>query len=1008
MLAAGVAVGECDAQTVQSGPIDPSYGKIAPFYGDVGTEYGKIAPFYGKIAPFYGKIAPFWGTIDPQYGKIAPFSAGSGVWSVANPYVSTVPASDSAYLGSGVDPFWGDGSQNPYLHNPSKSIAFKSLAGFWTSTGQSWSNVMVNWSKASTSADYAALANEINTTILNPSSTFWSKAVAAGRPKVGLSVIPQDAVVPKTFKALVASVFGAYGVRVDSSGGVDPASLAAISQTQQAEAFLSLYDNLMAYSGAPHVDWWMAQTGWSPYLAQLVSDNAERRRPISVGVLDMSASYAGNWYQGAIYQYGAHIFDNGHGAAVSSLILGSMDGSGVMGVVPSQLARVAVYNPYDASLTTNWTEVGKGVDALSALLFGSTGSDAPVGVLNASLGVHGVTLDSGWNTALASGSAHGHVLVVAAGNDGATQPSSIPWNFAVNPALLVVGSVGLDGTISNFSNRPGEACLTDTATGACDKLKNHFIVAPGEMILVSDGKGGTTRQSGTSLAAPLVSGAIVLLQARWPWLSWHPNALVDIITRSATPLGTSPGSDAVYGVGELNIAASQAPLNWNALQYFTVDAKHPQIGKGDGVAISIPQITTLIKSGSQAVWNSNKLYITAVESIDDTARDFKIPLASTLVGQRVADHAGLPVFQSFLTGSFLQWAKSSAAAPSASGSGFSAGPRASVDYGRVAGFQMRMSMAPAQSNFGFRDSSYPVVTDISLARGAAVVRTGFGDNASALGLTDAFASADGFDRGRSAADPFMRLASGGAYGVAEVRPFDKATISAAYTQTRQSRDISVFGPAIQMSGAATYQAQASYLAVAYAPSHRASLRFTMTELSEDKALLGVQSLTPDILGRGASTRAMGIEFHGELSKTLSLHGAVTVGQTVSRSGQALHTDGAGLTSEAAAISLVKAQILGADDALKLTLSQPMHVTAGAVTFSSYGVVDRQTGAMGLVTQDATPRTAASPVAAELDYGRKLHGLSEMGAFLRYESQSPIDGAISPAATIFGLKVSGRF
>lgn len=65
-------------------------------------------------------------------------------------------------------------------------------------------------------------------------------------------------------------------------------------------------------------------------------------------------------------------------------------------------------------------------------------------------------------------------------------------------------------------------CLTDGGT-KCKKsaslkesgyLMNRFIVAPGELILVADGTGGLTRQSGTSLVAPPVAGTVALIQDR--------------------------------------------------------------------------------------------------------------------------------------------------------------------------------------------------------------------------------------------------------------------------------------------------------------------------------------------------------------------------------------------------------------------------------------------------------------------------------------------------------------
>ncbi|MFC3173987.1 S8 family serine peptidase [Novosphingobium bradum] len=153
------------------------------------------------------------------------------------------------------------------------------------------------------------------------------------------------------------------------------------------------------------------------------------------------------------------------------------------------------------------------------------------------------------------------LFVKAAGNDGAglvnesIAVSSATANAALN-RLLLVGSVSATGTISTFSNRPGEACLMASGSSACAeslKWKNHFLVAPGESIYSTLPGNLYGFMSGTSMATPAVAGVAALLQQRWPTLKSAPETLARILLTSATDLG-APGVDGVYGYGLLNVA----------------------------------------------------------------------------------------------------------------------------------------------------------------------------------------------------------------------------------------------------------------------------------------------------------------------------------------------------------------------------------------------------------------------------------------------------------------------
>jgi len=128
------------------------------------------------------------------------------------------------------------------------------------------------------------------------------------------------------------------------------------------------------------------------------------------------------------------------------------------------------------------------------------------------------------------------LLVAAAGNEGEYIDSSHPLYRA--PNLIVVGALGVSGSLAQFSNFGGSL----------------DIVAPGEMI-ISRGSSMKWRNeslqtmSGTSMATPFVSGSLATLRALLP--SARSDDLKTIIYRSALDLGRS-GKDFWYGHGLLN------------------------------------------------------------------------------------------------------------------------------------------------------------------------------------------------------------------------------------------------------------------------------------------------------------------------------------------------------------------------------------------------------------------------------------------------------------------------
>ena len=145
--------------------------------------------------------------------------------------------------------------------------------------------------------------------------------------------------------------------------------------------------------------------------------------------------------------------------------------------------------------------------------------------------------------------AAGTVMVFSAGNEG-PDPFTIgsPASRIEPPAnAFAVGAVDSLGGIASYSSRGPTAC---DSTGI-----KPDICAPGTSvvtILSSEYFYGAQRVTGTSFAAPYVSGIIALMKQANPALT--PEEIKKIIVETAADSG-QPGPDYAYGYGIINTAA---------------------------------------------------------------------------------------------------------------------------------------------------------------------------------------------------------------------------------------------------------------------------------------------------------------------------------------------------------------------------------------------------------------------------------------------------------------------
>ncbi|MEY2943313.1 MAG: hypothetical protein RLY97_1327, partial [Pseudomonadota bacterium] len=511
--------------------------------------------------------------------------------------------------------------------------------------------------------------------------------------------------------------------------------------------------------------------------------------------------------------------------------------------------------------------------------------------------------------------------------------------------FIIVGSVDPNGKISDFSNRPGTTCLlrAGLCTGAtADSLMYHFMVAPGEFMLVDDGAGAVTRMSGTSFAAPLVSGTASLIADRWPWLTWLKSDIADIILKSATDLG-APGVDPVYGWGKLNVEAALSPLSMANLNW--------KVNVG-GKIVTYPSSTfASTAKSSKSTWEANGAYVSIYETTNSSFRDFNIPLSSKLVGQTVG--LGKEQFQFYLQSRFWNWVNSQPLTNSSSAMSFTDGEMTSAmpAYGKI---HATMSLKPHQLTPGLRQGSsrYDTALTLSMAENKVSFQFGSGNGAVAVGGQSGFQMNSDYDIHNGGANPYLALAAGSGFASVSVALTHNLTLSSGFTSQNAVRDIKQLDPttASTLAGLTPYRANANNFSLTYKPNARLTANLSYTMLKEQSGLLGVQSLDVSDFSHGTQTDAATVGVNVEVTPSLAIAASGTVGRT--RSGdlsqQNLAVSRAGLLSTAFQVSMTKAKLLSSNDSARITFSQPLHLESGSANYNSVEVVNRQTGELGVV------------------------------------------------------------
>jgi subtilisin family serine protease len=285
---------------------------------------------------------------------------------------------------------------------------------------------------------------------------------------------------------------------------------------------------------------------------------------VVVGILDTGIDGKHPELQGRVKAFGDFIQgkteaydDNGHGTHVAGTIAGSGIGGTEIGVAP------------EATLVIGKILSGQGGGSLSGILQGMEWITNPDRRLNSNLRPH--VVNNSWGSNRFDGNIRTipfaqHVItwvemgifpVFAAGNNGRAGTKTI-GDPAGLPMAYAVGATDENDQVTDFSSR-GPVQITDVS-GRSYTLVKPDVSAPGARVYSSVPGGGYERFSGTSMAAPHLTGAIALLYQANPEITIPQ--VVQVLEETAVYLGDSESRKKSndFGMGRIHLGRAVEAL----------------------------------------------------------------------------------------------------------------------------------------------------------------------------------------------------------------------------------------------------------------------------------------------------------------------------------------------------------------------------------------------------------------------------------------------------------------
>lgn len=264
---------------------------------------------------------------------------------------------------------------------------------------------------------------------------------------------------------------------------------------------------------------------------------------------------------------GASFDGCGHGSHVAGTILGEPNptDASYRGAAPAlgnwQSGRFRFVKYHDDACTPSTVDYANVVAHMRTTFVDASGITSPRPmVINNSYGTPGSWFGSEYYARVVDDEVYDNdqIYVISAGNSGSAAGTiSVP---GVAKNALTVGSVY--AYAKNSSDLPGTVSSSSSRGPCADGRWKPNLVAPGDFIqsVLAESGSSFIGKSGTSMAAPHVTGAVAQILDRFPLLDYQPARLASLLQATAITkndvLLDSPGNahlDA-YGCGRVDVA----------------------------------------------------------------------------------------------------------------------------------------------------------------------------------------------------------------------------------------------------------------------------------------------------------------------------------------------------------------------------------------------------------------------------------------------------------------------